>query len=58
MATSMKEQDFDFKHICYTKKGQHGMESTTIMLNSKTLDNTGVGYLELKWGSVALILIS
>jgi len=41
-----------------TRKGQHGMESTTIMLNPKTLDNTGVGYLELKWGSAALILFT
>jgi len=57
-ATSIKEQDFDFKNICYTYKGQHIMKSTTIMLNPKTLDNTGVWYLELKTGSTTLILFT
>jgi len=58
MVTLIKEQDFDFKYICYTHKEQHIMKSTKIMLNPKNLDNTGVGYLELKWGSVALILFT
>jgi len=42
MATLIKEQDFNLKHICYTNKGQHIMKSNTIMLNPKNLDNTGV----------------
>jgi len=47
-ATLVKEQDFDLKYIGYTYKWQHGGKSTTIMLNPKTLDNTGTGYLEFK----------
>ncbi len=41
--TLIKEQDFDFKHICYTHKGQNMMKSTKIMLNPKNLDNAGEG---------------
>lgn len=40
--TLIKEQDFDFKFIWYANKGQQVMQSATIMLNPKTLDNTGV----------------
>jgi len=44
----VKEWDSDFKHICYTNKRRQVMKSATIMLNPKTLDNTGKGYLEFK----------
>jgi len=46
--TLIKEQDFDFKFIWYANRKQQVMKSTTIMLNPKTLDNTGTGYLEFK----------
>ncbi len=44
----IKEQDFDFKFIWYANRRQQVMKSTTTMLNPKTLDNTGKGYLEFK----------
>ena len=44
----IKEQDSDFKHICYTNKRQQVTQSATITFNPKTLDNTGTGYLEFR----------
>ena len=46
--TLTKEQDSDFKFIWYANGRQQVMQSATIMLNPKTLDNTGTGYLEFK----------
>jgi hypothetical protein len=44
----IKEQDFDLKYIRYANKRQQVVNSATIMLNPKTLDNTGTVYLEFK----------
>jgi hypothetical protein len=44
----IKEQDFDFRCIRYDNKWQQVVNSVTIMLNPKTLDNTGTVYLEFK----------
>ena len=52
----IKEQDFNCKHICYTKSGQYIAKS--IKPNPKALDKTLVGYLEFKGGSNTLILFT
>ena len=54
----IKEQDFDFKHICSTHKGQHFIKSNTIRLNPKILDNAWVGYIIIERGSTTLILFT
>jgi hypothetical protein len=46
--TLIEEQDSDFRLIWFANRRQQVTQSTTIMLNPKTLDNTGTGYLEFK----------
>lgn len=42
------EQDSDCKHVYFINSGQHATKSAKHTPDSRTLDNTLVGYLEFK----------